>query len=783
MLKRGISCVSLILFSILLIVTFSNFVNAVCGPAGAQLRCDYISDQWTCDNDYGTYCYWEAGSCYPKAIWCSDIDTTHSYLCTSAVGCTWTASCTPNDHISCYNGDAYWFDSCGNLGSLYDDCTGSETCSGGICITTCGENGASCSTGTDCCSGYCPAGTCAASCVDTPCTAWYGTCPVSGMQYCSNGVLGSCVASVSHPCIANGWNCGNDGCGGTCGSCTAPQTCGGGGTANVCGCTPTTCVALGATCGNPSNGCGGTLSCGTCSLANAVSACSSGNCVISSCNGGFGNCDGNPLNGCENTLDSLANCGSCGTTCSRANAIASCSGDSCHISSCNAGWLNCDFADGNGCEKSTAVTQGTLTSCGTVTCNSGYGNCDGDPLNGCETNTNTNVNNCGVCRFICDIPNANEACSAGSCIISSCSAGWLNCDGYTDTGCEQSTAVTQGTLTACGSVTCNSGYLNCDGNALNGCEVNKNTDVNNCGVCGNVCSAANTNEACSAGSCIISSCSAGFGNCDGNALNGCENTLDSLANCGSCGTACSRANAAASCSGDSCHISICNPGFGNCDGNDLNGCENTLNSLTNCVDCGTPCSRANAAATCASGSCVISSCNGGYLNCDGTDLNGCERSTAVTQGTLTSCNTVTCNAGYLNCDGNALNGCEVNKNTDVNNCGVCGTVCSVANANEACSAGSCTISSCSAGYLNCDGNYANGCEQSTSVTQGTLTSCGTVTCNSGYGNCDGNALNGCETNTNTNVNNCGSCGTICNLANANEGCSGGSCTISSCSAG
>src|SRR5207247_7451820 len=40
-------------------------------------------------------------------------------------------------------------------------------------------------------------------------------------------------------CAAQGEHCGTlaDGCGGTlsCGSCTAPQTCGGGGVANVCG--------------------------------------------------------------------------------------------------------------------------------------------------------------------------------------------------------------------------------------------------------------------------------------------------------------------------------------------------------------------------------------------------------------------------------------------------------------------------------------------------------------------------------------------------------------------
>jgi len=70
-------------------------------------------------------------------------------------------------------------------------------------------------------------------------------------------------------CTAQGKNCGtiSDGCGGTlnCGStCPANQTCGGGGTANVCGCTPTTCAAQGKNCGMISDGCGKTLDCGDC---------------------------------------------------------------------------------------------------------------------------------------------------------------------------------------------------------------------------------------------------------------------------------------------------------------------------------------------------------------------------------------------------------------------------------------------------------------------------------------------------------------------------------------
>jgi hypothetical protein len=63
-------------------------------------------------------------------------------------------------------------------------------------------------------------------------------------------------------------NCGtlSNGCGGTlvCGTaCTAPKTCGGGGIPNVCGCTPLSTCPTAANCGTLSDGCGGTLVCGT----------------------------------------------------------------------------------------------------------------------------------------------------------------------------------------------------------------------------------------------------------------------------------------------------------------------------------------------------------------------------------------------------------------------------------------------------------------------------------------------------------------------------------------
>ena len=79
-------------------------------------------------------------------------------------------------------------------------------------------------------------------------------------------------------CAQLGAQCGpaSNGCGGTlmCGSCLAGQTCTAGKCASAC--TPKTCAQQGLVCGAASNGCGGTLSCGTCAKG---TNCSAGQCV------------------------------------------------------------------------------------------------------------------------------------------------------------------------------------------------------------------------------------------------------------------------------------------------------------------------------------------------------------------------------------------------------------------------------------------------------------------------------------------------------------------------
>ena len=55
---------------------------------------------------------------------------------------------------------------------------------------------------------------------------------------------------------------------------------------------------------------------------NATGSCSGGACTVASCNKGFGNCDGDDTNGCEELLSVDGNCGACGRSCLGATCVA-----------------------------------------------------------------------------------------------------------------------------------------------------------------------------------------------------------------------------------------------------------------------------------------------------------------------------------------------------------------------------------------------------------------------------------------------------------------------------
>jgi len=121
-----------------------------------------------------------------------------------------------------------------------------------------------------------------------------------------------------------------------------------------------------------------------------------------------------------------------------------------------------------------------------------------------------------------------------------------------------------------------------------------------------------------------------------------------------------------------------------------------------------------------------------------------------------------------------------NISTDVNNCGSCGSVCSLPHASVSCVSGTCTLGTCASGYSNCNGQPADGCEVGTT---NSLTDCGGCgltcstnnmtgtscaggfcggTCNIGFADCNNNKrLDGCEVNLSTSAANCGACGLAC----------------------
>jgi hypothetical protein len=471
--------------------------------------------------------------------------------------------------------------------------------------------------------------------------------------------------------------------------------------------------------------------CTPCDTPNATAGCTGAACVILECNGNFENCDGSAANGCEaDTTSNPSHCGACGNGCITPHAEAACDQGDCVIGVCAAGFEDCDGMVATGCEA----------------------DLQNDPLN------------CGSCAFACPQP---LSCQAGQCVLE-CPDGMGDCDMDPSNGCETplgstthcafcgdacnlANATASCTAGACVVETCNAGFDDCNGMDADGCEANLLDSAMTCGTCANVCPAGqNGTTTCDNGQCAIN-CNAGFGDCDGDVANGCETDVNgSLANCGQCGQACAPPNGTGACNGGACQLSACTAPFDDCDNDPGNGCETNLNtSVGNCSTCGMACAFANAGAACNMGVCALGNCNTGFGNCDGMNANGCETATTNDPAHCGMCGFpcssapnaqaacvnstcgLACDAGFSDCDGMAATGCEVDTAINVNHCGQCGRACSGSNvASKSCTNGLCD-STCALGSANCNLPVAPAAD------------------------------NGCELNVSQNNTNCGGCGVSC----------------------
>jgi hypothetical protein len=504
---------------------------------------------------------------------------------------------------------------------------------------------------------------------------------------------------------------------------------------------------------NDPNRCGSCMR--RCTAANASVQCRAGNCQLGACTAGFGNCDGNPTNGCETDLRSTLNhCGACGALCSVPNASPICAMGVCGYSACTMGFGDCDGNRTNGCETDlnsnpshcgacgracaspNATPSCSAGVCGYTICNAGFGDCDGNRANGCETNTQTSPLHCGACGRACAPSNATPACTMGVCGYSTCTAGFADCNMNPADGCETNTQTTGAHCGACGracppgqvcscTLVCGPGFTNCGGAC-----VETASNPAHCGRCDNGCATPpNATRTCTGGTCGFT-CTAGFADCNMNPADGCEvNTQTATAHCGGCGRVCAPANATPACTMGVCGYTVCNPGFADCDGNRANGCETDLNSNpSHCGACGRACAPANATPACTMGVCSYTVCNAGFGDCDGNRANGCETDLNSNPSHCGRCNNVcptppnatrtctrgtcgfTCTAGFADCNMNPVDGCEVNTQTDTAHCGRCNNVCPTPpNATRTCTRGMCGFS-CNRGFADCNTNPADGCE-------------------------------------------------------------------------
>jgi hypothetical protein len=499
------------------------------------------------------------------------------------------------------------------------------------------------------------------------------------------------------------------------------------------------CGACGNACSEGSSCCfgrcvtpgGDALNCGRCGLAcsaaNGTPACTAGVCGVAACNAGFGDCDGDAGNGCEAELSANPmNCGACGRGCTAGvNASTRCAAGAC-----------------------------------VAECNAGYGDCDGDAANGCETELGRSAAHCGACGQACPAgPNAVATCTMAMCGVS-CESGFSDCDGDARNGCEVFVATSAAHCGGCGIrcavdhanaacmgarcvvASCETGWADCDGAAADGCEVDLNAESANCGACGRRCEAG---TACSAGSCA-SVCTGGATFC----IDRCARVESDVQHCGACGRRCDGgANAAPSCVGGACGLT-CDAGYGDCNGAAGDGCEaNLRETIAHCGACGARCARTNASVTCAGGGCVLGACSPGYGNCNGSEGDGC----------------------------------EADLNASTAHCGGCGRTCALPFATATCAGGACAIVACAAGFADCDGTPATGCETNLAASNANCGACGR-SCGPGTACSSGTCANVCAGGTTfcggscvalaTDARNCGGCGNVCA---SGQTCSGGQCRV------
>ncbi len=311
-----------------------------------------------------------------------------------------------------------------------------------------------------------------------------------------------------------------------------------------------------------------------------------------------------------------------------------------------------------------------------------------------------------------DAPDAPDACAAGAAL---CSGRCVNL------------ASEPAHCGACGNA-CAAGAPCADGRCQMPCAageracgstcVNVQNDNAHCGACGNACAAG---QMCAMGRCELA-CAAPLTTCsaDGDAGAGdagvgryCADTRSDERNCGACGAQCPAGN---TCLDGVCAVTcVTSQTLCGATCRDLQTDVQHCGTCSNACFAGQVCSTGACQASCGAG---LSECAGGCVSTasDPRNCGACGARCELPHASVNACAAGVCvvgacDAGFADCDGNPANGCEVEvRGADVNNCGACGLACRFANAGATCAAGVCALGACGPAFADCDGVAANGCE-------------------------------------------------------------------------
>jgi hypothetical protein len=419
--------------------------------------------------------------------------------------------------------------------------------------------------------------------------------------------------------------------------------------------------------------------------------------------------------------------------------------------------LGCGVSGGN---AGTSCASGQVCNAGTcsVSCPGSQVNCGGscvdpttDPIH-CGATIGCGVSG-GLAGTTCV---SGQVCNTGTCSVS-CPGSQVNCGGIcvdptTDpihcgatTGCGVGGTGTGGASCASGQV-CNVGVcsVSCPGTQVNcnGVCVDPKTDPIHCGATlgcgvggiGTGGASCASGQVCNVGACSVS-CPGTQVNCNG----ACVDPKTDQIHCGAtagCGT--SGGLAGASCaSGQVCNAGACSV---SCPGTQVNCNGVCVDPKTDRLHCGATSgcgvSGGSGGATCASGqvcnagACSVS-CPGSQVNCgglcvdlqtDGLHCGTCATTCASGKACVAGVCSASCASGQTACGGVCTN-----TSFDPSNCGACGNTCTApANAGSAyCSMNACGYV-CTAGYRDCNGLAADGCEAHTAVDNNNCGACGNV---------------------------------------------------------